>query len=83
MCLYTVVCIKHFQEYDIIKYNILPGKNDEPDVKIPRKKFVFQKDAFHCIFPNLCSNLSTSTSSVRHSNPSKRRERNEEYHEVV
>ena len=61
---YKVVCIKHFQECDIIKFDILPGKNGDSDVKIPRKKFAFRKDAFPCIFPNLCSYLSASTTSV-------------------
>ena len=48
---YTVVCIKHFQECDIIKYDILPGKNGDPDIKIARKQFAFRKDVFPCIFP--------------------------------
>ena len=74
---YTVVCIKHFQECDIIKYDILPGKNGDPDVKIPRKKFALRKDAFSCIFPNLCSYLSALTTSVRRSSLTKRRKRNE------
>ena len=83
MSKYIVVCIKHFQECDIIKYDILPRKNGDPDVKIPQKKFALQKDVFPCIFPNLCSYLSASTTSVRCSSPSKHHKRNEEYHEIV
>ena len=83
MSKYAVVCIKHLQECDIIKYDILPGKNGDPGVKIPQKKFELQKDAFSCIFPNLCSYLPTSTTSVRRSNPSKCHKRNEEYHAIV
>ena len=68
---YTVVRIKHFQECNITKYDLLPGKNGDPDVKISQKNCT-SKDAFPCIFPNLCSYLSTSTTSVRSSSPSKR-----------
>ena len=46
----TVVCIKHFQECDIIKYDILPGKNNDLDVKITQKKLALQKDAFLAFF---------------------------------
>ena len=83
MSKYTVVCIKHFQECDIIKYDILPGKNGDPDLKIPQKKFALQKDAFPCIFPNLCSYLSTLTTFVQCSSPSKPCKRNEKYHKIV
>ena len=44
---------------------------------------MLQKDAFPCIFLNLCSYLSTSTTSVQHSSPLKCRKQNEEYHEIV
>ena len=40
---YTVVCIKHFQECNITKYDLLPGKNGDPDVKISQKKLHFKR----------------------------------------
>ena len=43
---YTVVCIKHFQECDIIKYDILSGKNGDPDLKIPQKNLRFKMMLF-------------------------------------
>ena len=52
---YTVVCAKHFRESDIIKNNILPGKDGQPDILVPRKKFTLQKNAVPQIFPNLPS----------------------------
>ena len=47
---YTVVCIKHFQECDIAKYDILSGKNGDPDVKIPQKNLSFKKMLFLAFF---------------------------------
>ena len=34
---HTVICVKHFKEEDIIRNDILPGKNGDPDIVIPRK----------------------------------------------
>ena len=79
---HTVVCIKHFNECDIIRYDILPGKSGEPDIKIPRKKLGLKKDAFPCIFPNLPTYLSSSN-PVRRSSAAKRRKLREAAHDAL
>ena len=77
---YTVVCAKHFRESDIIKNDILPGKDGQPDILVPRKKFTLQKNAVPQIFPNLPSYLSSKNNSAPRPSPSKRRKRMEEVH---
>ena len=32
---YTAVCMEHFQEWDIIEYDILQEKDGDPGIKIP------------------------------------------------
>ena len=77
---YTVVCAKHFRESDIIKNDILPGKDGQPDILVPRKKFTLQKNAVPQIFPYLPSYLSSKNNSAPRPSPSKRRKRMEEVH---
>jgi len=72
---HTVVCIKHFHDSDIIRNDLLPGKDGKPDILIPRNKPALRKDAVPCIFPNLPSYLSMSTDSVHRSSPSKCRKK--------
>ena len=54
---HTVVCVKHFEE-DIIRNDILPRKNGDPDIVIPRKIIKLKPDAVPLIFPNLPNYLS-------------------------
>ena len=46
----TVVCKKHFIPSDIIREDVIPGKNGEPDVVVQRKKPALRKTAIPCIF---------------------------------
>ena len=57
---HTVVCVKHFKEEDIIRNDILLGKNGDPDIVIPRKRIKLKADAVPLIFPNLPNYLSDS-----------------------
>ena len=76
---HTVVCIKHFKESDIIRNDILPGKNGGPDVVIPRKRLKLKSDAVPSIFPNLPSYLSDNKVSTVRASPSTRKRRYEDY----
>lgn len=69
----TVVCENHFQETDIIKFDVLPGKGDQPDIKIPRQRYKLKSDAVPSIFANLPHYLSTPPVQYRESPRSKRR----------
>ena len=42
---HTVVCVKHFKEEDIIRNEILPEKNGDPDIVIPHKRIKLKADA--------------------------------------
>ena len=75
---HTVICIKHFNESDIIKEYFLPGRNGTPDVKIPRTNFKLKKDAVPCIFPVLSNYLFSNRASVSKQSPSKKRKRVED-----
>ena len=59
----TVVCIKHFNDQDVVKEDILPGRDGNPDIVIPRTKFQPRKGAVSCIFSNVPSYLSKRSSS--------------------
>ena len=56
---HTVVCVKHFEE-DNIRNDILPGKNGDPDIFIPRKIIKLKPDAVPLIFSTLPNYLSDS-----------------------
>ena len=75
---YTVVCIKHFHDRDLIKYDILPGRDGYHDILVPRKKIALRKDAVPCIFPKLRSHLPISSGPARRA--STRRNKIEEAH---
>ena len=74
---HTVVCVKHFKEEDIVRNDILPGKNGEPDIIIPRKRLKLKSDAVPSLFPNLPAYLSDTQPATRAS-PSKRKRKYEE-----
>lgn len=74
---HTVVCPKHFHDSDVIKADLLPGANGEPDIVIPRKRFKLKNGAIPSVFPNLPVYLSETKPKPRAS-PSKRRRRYEE-----
>ena len=47
------VCIKHFEESDVIKKDVKLGKDVNFDVIIPRKHFKLKHSAIPCVLPNL------------------------------
>ena len=62
----TVVCVKHFKESDVIKEDVIPGKDGNPDdVIIPRKHFKLKHSALLCEFPNLPIYFSELTSAAK------------------
>ena len=76
---HTVVCVKHFKEEDIIRNDIRPGKNGDPDIVIPRKRIKLKADAVPLIFSNLPNYLSDSKKLASRTSPSKRKRCFEEY----
>ena len=76
---HRVVCVKHFKEEDIIRNDILPGKNVDPDIIIPRKRIKLKADAVLLIFPNLSNYLSDSKKLSSRTSLSKRKRCFEEY----
>ena len=76
---HTVVCVKHFKEEDIIRNDIQPGKNGDPDIVIPCKRIKLKADAVPLIFSNLPNYLSDSKKLASRTSPSKRKRCFEEY----